>query len=139
MDADHVRLAARGQLSMSDAAWEQAQIRAKVISALASRETIGVVAADEASAELGISRRQVYILLGRYRQGSGLVTDLAARRSTGGKGGNRLPEPVEEFIRNAVRKRFLTRQKRSVALLREVGGACSQRDAHGHAFIEERH
>ncbi|MDJ0358582.1 helix-turn-helix domain-containing protein [Paenarthrobacter sp. PH39-S1] len=103
MDADPFRVAAHGQLTMSDSAWEQARSRAAVIGALAVRGAIGIVAADRAAAELGVSLRQVYVLLGRYRQGSGLVTDLAVRRSTGGKDGNRLPEPVEEIIRDLIR------------------------------------
>jgi hypothetical protein len=37
------------------------------------------------AAELGVSHRQVYVLLGRYRQGSGLVTDLAVGRSSTGR------------------------------------------------------
>jgi putative transposase len=128
MDADPGRIVARGQLTMSDAAWEQARSRASVIGLLAARGTTGIAAADRAATELGISRRQVYVLLGRYRQGSGLVTDLAVRRSTGGKGGNRLPEPVEEIIRDLIRRRFLIRQKRSVAALhREIARACAMR------------
>ena len=126
MDPDHVRIAAQGQLAMPEAAWVQARTRATVIGKLAARGSIGIIAADEAAAKLGISRRQVYVLLGRYRQGTGLVTDLAVRRSTGGKGKTRLPEPVEEIIRELIRKRFLTRQKRSVAALyREITRACA--------------
>lgn len=125
MDTDQARIATQEQQSISDAVWEQARIRARVISALASRESVGIVAADETAVALGVSRRQVYVLLDRYRQGSGLVTDLVARRSAGGRGGNRLPEPVEEVIRNSVRKRFLTRQKRSIAVLyREIVREC---------------
>lgn len=128
MDSDPVLIAARGQLTMSDAPWEQARTRTAVIGSLADRGVIGIAAADRAAAELGISRRQVYVLLGKYRQGSGLVTDLAVRRSTGGKGGHRLPEPVEEIIRDLIRRRFLTRQKRSVAALhREIASACAAR------------
>lgn len=128
MDADPVRIVAQGQLTMPDAAWEQARSRDAVIGSLAARGTIRLADADRAAAELGVSRRQVYVLLGRYRQGSGLVTDLAVRRSTGGKGGNRLPEPVEEIIRDLIRGRFLTRQKRSVAAIhREIARACAAR------------
>ena len=77
---------------MSDAAWDQAKSRAAVIGALATRRVTGIPAADEAAMKLGVSRRQVYLLLGRYRQGSDLVTDLALHRSTGGKGGSRLSD-----------------------------------------------
>lgn len=126
MEADPDRIAADGQLTMSDAAWEQAKNRASVIGALAKRRVTGFAAADEAAMKLGVSRRQVYLLLGRYRQGSGLVTDLAIHRSTGGKGGNRLPEQVEDIVRGLIRRRFLTRQKLSVASLhREIIRACA--------------
>lgn len=128
MDADPVRIDAQGHLTMPDAEWEQAQSRAAIIGSLAARGTIRLADADRAAADLGVSRRQVYVLLGRYRHGSGYVTDLAVRRSTGGKGGNRLPEPVEEIIRDLIRGRFLTRQKRSVAAIhREIARACAAR------------
>lgn len=126
MDADPTRVDADGQLTMSDAAWEQAKNRAAVIGALAQRRTPSAAAVDQAAMELGVSRHRIYVLLARYRQGSGLVTDLAVRRSTGGKGRNRLPEPVEEIMRDLIRRRFLTRQKLSVAALhREIGRACA--------------
>ena len=83
MEADPDRIVADGQLTMTDASWEQAKSRAAVIGALAKRRVTGIAAADEAAMKLGVSRRHVYLLLGRYRQGSGLVTDLALHRSTG--------------------------------------------------------
>lgn len=126
MDTDPSRVAADGQLTMSDAAWEQARNRASVIGALAERRSPSAAAVDQAAAELGVSRRRVYVLLARYRQGSGLVTDLAVRHSTGGRGRSRLPEPVEEIMRDLIRRRFLTRQKLSVAALhREIARACA--------------
>lgn len=126
MDSDDSRIPATGYLAMPDVAWEQAQLRARLISELAERDPVGLDAADRVAVELGISRRRVYVLLQLYRQGSGLVTDLASRRSDGGKGGQRLPEPVEQVIREIVRKRFLTRQKRSVASVhREVARTCA--------------
>jgi putative transposase len=128
MGADSVRIVAGGQLTMSDAEWEQTRVRSAVIGPLAARTVTGIAAADRAAVELGVSRRQIYVLVGRYRKGSGLVTDLAAHHSTGGKGGNRLPEPVDEIIRDLIRRRFLTRQKRSVAVLhREIARACVTR------------
>lgn len=101
---------------------------AKVIAKLAEHAPVGVLAADRAAVELGVSRRQVYVLLERYRQGSGLVTDLVRRRSDGGKGGNRLSESVELVIRDLVPKRYLTRQKRTMAsLYREIVRVCIAR------------
>lgn len=128
MDNGPDRIGAAGHLTMSGALWEQARLRADVIGNLAKRDPVGLVAADGAAVELGISRRRVYVLLKRYRQGSGLATDLAGRRSDGGKGGDRLSEPVEQVIRELVRKRYMTRQKRSVASLhREISRVCAVR------------
>jgi putative transposase len=81
--------------------------------------------ADEVAAELGVSRRQVYVLLQRFRVDSGLVTDLMPDRSSGGRGRSRLDDRVETIIHETVRKRFLSRQKRSVSVIyREIRRAC---------------
>ncbi|WP_460520500.1 helix-turn-helix domain-containing protein [Flindersiella endophytica] len=37
---------------------------------------MGLAAVDEAAAELGISRRQVYALVSRWRAGEGMTSDL---------------------------------------------------------------
>lgn len=128
MDDTPGRVVSTGHLTMSEAVWEQARLRAKVIGKLAEHDPVGVIAADKAAVELGVSRRQVYVLLERYRQGTGLVTDLVRRRSDGGKDGNRLSEPVEQVIRELVRKLYLTCQKRTVASLhREIARVCRER------------
>ncbi|NOP35801.1 helix-turn-helix domain-containing protein, partial [Klebsiella pneumoniae] len=106
-------------------AWERARCRAEIIGPLAQSETVGHEAADAAAQALGLSRRQVYVLIRRARQGSGLVTDLALGQSSGGKGKGRLPESVERIIRELLQKRFLTKQKRSLAAFhREVARVC---------------
>ena len=65
------------------------------------------------------------VLIRRARQGSGLVTDLVPGQSGGGKGKGRLPEPVERVIHELLQKRFLTKQKRSLAAFhREVTQVC---------------
>ncbi|MGI4173189.1 hypothetical protein ACR2YV_27890 [Klebsiella pneumoniae] len=66
-----------------------------------------------------------YVLIRRARQGAGFVTDLVPGQSGGGKGKGRLPESVERIIRELLQKRFLTKQKRSLAAFhREVAQAC---------------
>jgi putative transposase len=95
--------------------------RAEIIGPLAQSETVGHEAADMAAQALGLSRRQVYVLIRRARQGSGLVTDLVPGQSERRQGKGRLPEPVERIIRELLQKRFLTKQKRSLAAFhREV-------------------
>ena len=114
-----------GLLTMSDEAWEQARKRVQVISPLAALSTVGHQAADDAAQQLGLSRRQIYVLVRRCRQGAGLVTDLAPGQSSGGKGKGRLLESVERIIREMLHKQFLTRQKRSLAMFyRFIVQAC---------------
>jgi len=115
----------RGVATLSAAVWDAARLKAEVIGPLAALEEVGHQAADAAAQTLGLSRRQVYALIRRARQGAGLVTDMTPGRSSGGKGKGRLPEPVERIIRELLQKRFLTKQKRSqAAFYREVAQAC---------------
>lgn len=44
---------------------------------LAELEAVGLRAVDAAAQALGLSRRQVYVLIRRALHGNGLVTDLA--------------------------------------------------------------
>ena len=125
MATDTPRIPEQGVATLPDEAWERARRRAEIISPLAQSETVGHEAADMAAQALGLSRRQVYVLIRRARQGSGLVTDLVPGQSGGGKGKGRLPEPVERVIHELLQKRFLTKQKRSLAAFhREVTQVC---------------
>jgi putative transposase len=61
----------RGVVSLSDVTWEEARQRVEVIGPSASRRSISHAAADAAGEQLGLSRRQIYALATRWRQGSG--------------------------------------------------------------------
>ena len=125
MATDTAPITEHGVATLPEQAWERARRRAEIIGPLAQSETVGHEAADAAAQALGLSRRQVYVLIRRARLGSGLVTDLALGQSSGGKGKGRLPESVERIIRELLQKRFLTKQKRSLAAFhREVVRAC---------------
>ena len=52
----------RGVLSAPAQVWDAAVRQAEVIGRLAEKGTVGLEAADKAAAELGVSRRQVYVL-----------------------------------------------------------------------------
>jgi putative transposase len=101
----------RGLLSVSEQVWAQTVRRAEVIGRLAENVVVRHEAADAAAAELEVSRRQVYELLGRWRAGEGVVTDLLPRRSSGGRGREELPGEVEAVIREVLRTRYLTKQR----------------------------
>jgi putative transposase len=127
MKSDHPPILERGLLAMSDEAWERLRRQDQVIAPLAAMATVTHGAADNAAEELGMSRRQVYTLIGRRRKGTGLLTDLAPGRSAGGRGGGRLPEPVEAVIREVIRKVYLTKQKLPLAVVhREIARVCTE-------------
>jgi len=127
--AEEAHLSETGVLTLPDAAWNLARHRREVIQPLAELAVVGRQAADSAAQALGLSRRQIYLLIRRVRQGMGLLTDLAPTQSKGGKGKGRLPEPIEQIISDLIRKRYLTRQKRSLsAICREIAQACKRQN-----------
>ena len=122
------RVVERGLLSVPDEVWAVAVRRAEVIGPLAAAGAVGAAAADAAAGELGLSRRQVYTLLGRWRAGEGVVSDLVPGASSGGRGGRRLPEAVEAVIQEVLGRSYLSRQRRSIASVhREVARVCRLR------------
>ncbi|WP_430786997.1 Mu transposase C-terminal domain-containing protein [Actinoplanes sp. G11-F43] len=122
---DEPALLERGVLTAPVEAWNLAVRRAEVIGGLAAGRTVGHAAADAAAAELGVSRRQVYAMLARWRAGSGLASDLVPGRSSGGRGRELLPEPVETVMREVLRSKYVSRQRRSLAAVhREVVRRC---------------
>ena len=132
-DEEPVPLRADGHLTLPSARWDRVLRQAEVIRCLAEcADDAGgrgsgcrVAAIDEAAAELGVSRRQMYVLLQRFRAGSGRATDLMPASPDGGRGRGRLDYRVEAIVAETIRKRFLSRQKRSVAVIhREIRQAC---------------
>lgn len=126
--ADDLVVAEHGVLTASGDAWKLAVRRAAVIRRLAAMPSVGLLTADQAAAQLGISRRQVYVLVRRWRAGQGAPSDLIPGRSGGGRGGGRLPGEVEGIVGEVLRSRYLTRQRRSVAsVCREIARQCRAR------------
>jgi putative transposase len=126
--ADDPVVPERGVLTASAQAWDLAARQAEVIRGLAGQRVVSLVDADAAAVRLGVSRRQVYVLVGRWRAGEGLVSDLLPGASSGGRGGGRLPDEVEAVVRDVLRVRYLTRQRRTVAsVYREITRECKVR------------
>lgn len=122
------RVPERGLLTVPDEVWAAAVRRAEVIGRLAGAGTAGQEPVAAAAEELGLSRRQVYVLLRRWREGGGVVSDLVPGRSSGGRGGQRLPAEVETVVGEVLRKHYLTRQRKTAAAVhREVGRVCRTR------------
>ena len=126
--ADDPVVAERGVLTAPAETWDLAVRRADVIRELAAQRVVGLEAADAAASRLGVSRRQVYVLVGRWRAGEGVASDLLPGTSSGGRGGGRLPDEVEAVVREVLRTRYLTRQRRTVTLVyREITRECRTR------------
>jgi putative transposase len=122
--SDEAPVVELGVMSMSD----EARRRAAVIGPLAAKRSISHHAADVAADQLGLGRRQLYVLVERWRQGSRLVTDLAVGHSDGGRGRGRLPEAVEAVITDVLEARYLKRQRPRLAVVhREVARVCKTR------------
>ena len=123
-DADTI-VPEQGLLSLSAAAWDEAKRRAPVIAPLAAQAVVPTAAAWNAAEQLGLSTRSVYELIRRYRASGGLLGALAPRPHTGGRGGTRLAQSVEQVIAQAIQAVYLTRQKRRVeAVVFEVRKQC---------------
>jgi len=125
MEPESPVISEHGLLTLSNEEWEQAQQKSQIIAPLAALHSISHHAADTAARQLGLSRRQIYVLVKRYRQGEGLLTDLIPGKSNGGKNKGRLSAPVECLINEFLHKRFMTRQKPKLSVLyRDITYAC---------------
>ena len=126
VDGDRVR--ERGLLLAPEPVWALAVRRAEVIGPLAEAGSVGGEAVDAAAEALGVSRSLVYALLRRWREGEGLASDMVLGRSSGGRGGSRLPEAVEAMITEALLRSYASRQRKSVAAVhREIARACRRK------------
>lgn len=116
-----------GLLTLSEEAWAKAKRRAAVIMPLASQENVTLLEAETAAKKLGVSSRLVYELIARCRSGEGLMTDLAPRTSSGGKGKTRIQADIEKIVSDVIESFYLTRQRRPVAsVVREIRMRCSK-------------
>ena len=78
MASDTSLIAEQGVATLPDAAWAQARQRAEIIGPLAALDVVGHEAADAAAHALGLSRRQVYVLIRRARQGAAQLPAYSA-------------------------------------------------------------
>lgn len=121
------RVSGRGLLTVPNEVWALAVERAAIIGPLAE-SSMGGYAVEAAAEQLGVSRGRVYFLVRLWRDGQGAVSDLVPGRSSGGRGGARLPVEVETVVREVIRKHYLTRQRKSMAAVhREIIRVCRLR------------
>ena len=127
--ADDPVVAERGVLTAPAEAWDLAVRRAEVIRAArraARRWAWRLPTRPRPSWACPGGRSTCWS--GRWRAGEGLVSDLLPGTSSGGRGGGRLPDEVEAVVREVLRTRYLTRQRRTVAsVYREITRECRVR------------
>lgn len=63
MDAESVRIGEPGTLTMPDVLWDRTKSISAVIAPLAAQAIVGRAAVEAAASWLGVSRRQVYVLI----------------------------------------------------------------------------
>lgn len=121
----HDTLSCRVETSLiTDEEWEKAKKREIVIKSLAinccSREE-----AKSAGEKLGLSSRQIYKLINRYRKGGCQLKSLIPSKKSGGKDKSRLPNDVEAIIQSVIKDKYLSKQKIKISLvIEEVRRLC---------------
>jgi hypothetical protein len=82
VDAESVRIAEAGTLTMPDDVWDRTKLISAAIAPLAAQSVVGRVAVDAVAASLGISRRQVYVLPRHFRAACSVgARSISERRS----------------------------------------------------------
>ncbi|WP_108605329.1 Mu transposase C-terminal domain-containing protein [Aminobacter sp. MSH1] len=127
MEEDPDRIAERGTLGLSEQARQEAQRRYPVIALLVAQELVSAVDARAAAELLGVSSRSIYALVARFRASGGLMSSLAPRKPSGGRGRSRMPARVDDIVTAAIYDTYLTRQKRRIVrLVEEVQLRCKK-------------
>ena len=111
------------ELCYQPAEWERASRRRDIISALARLPKRTGAQITEAAKNLGVTPRQVWSLLRRYRSREGSVTCFLPVRN--GRRVTRLSVAVEAIIRQAIDQHYAKTSRPSLqSLVKEVAGRC---------------
>lgn len=110
-------------LTTPDAAWDLAVRTASVIGRRPPATTSGWLRRRRRG-KLGVSRRQVFALIRRWRSGEGVVSDLLPGRSNDRRDSERLPEGAEAIAAEVLCIRYLTRRRPVAAVHWEIVRRC---------------
>jgi putative transposase len=111
--------------SISDADWEEAKRREKVIRPLANQHLCVLKEAKAAAKLLDLGWRQIYNLINHYRERDGKLIALLPGKSTGGKGRKRIHSNLEIIIQSAIDDIYLTKQQNKISkVVEEVFRRC---------------
>ena len=106
------------KLNVADEQWQSAVTREAIIRPLAQAGQLAPVDVETACKILGIGRSRLYTLLERYRDAP-VTSSLVAAAPGPKKGSRRLTSEMEALIDDAIREKYLTRQKASVSKLHD--------------------
>ncbi|KPF90461.1 putative transposase [Parvibaculum indicum] len=113
--------------AIDDARWQVAVAREAVIQPLINAGQLSPVDVATACRILGLRRSRLYALIEQYRN-TPVTSSLAAARPGPKKGARRLAVEVEAAIEEAIRDKYLTRQKASVSTLHDhIRHLCRER------------
>ena len=107
----------RNTTKIDEKIWDVCKQRFDLIFPLSQKQVIGHTEADYAAEKLGISRRHVYTLSQKIRDGEGLLTDILPKQHSGGKGKSRISLQAQEIIDGCIKKYYLKKQKISISML----------------------
>jgi putative transposase len=105
--------------------WEIAKYRESIIKPLSKLSTCSLSLAEDAGKQLGLSWRQIYKLLQRYRSSGNKIASLLPNKSSGGKNKSRLNKIVESIIKATIEEYYLNTQKNKISfVVEEVRRRC---------------
>lgn len=96
---------------ISEADWEEAKRRETILKPLSQQTTCSLDEAKQAAKELGLSWRQIYNLLKRYREYDEELLALIPHQSLGGKGKPRIQLIAEKIIQDVIIDGYLPQQR----------------------------
>lgn len=108
----------RDKLDIDDAKWQDAVAREAIIRPLAGVTRLSPVDVATACRILGLRRSRLYALVERYRTAP-VTSSLASATPGPKKRSRRLSDELEAVIEEAIRDKYLTRQKVSVSVLHD--------------------
>lgn len=111
--------------SISDADWEEAKRREKIIQPLANQRQCSLKETKKAAKLLHLGWRQIYYLINRYREFDGNLRSLLPNKSKGGKGRYRIHSNLELIIQSVIDDIYLTKQQNKIScVIEEVCRRC---------------
>jgi len=114
---------------ISEADWQEAKRRKTVLDPLMDKPNCPLEMAKQAGQQLGLTWRQIYNLLHRYRDYDYQLLALLPHKPTGGKDKTRLQYTAEQIIHTVIKDKYLPNPKIKISLIvEEIKRCCNRAD-----------